>query len=103
TVLYFLTPHPLRWSLLLAASCIFYMAFIPVYILILFVTILIDYFAAIYIERVPVHKRRGLLVASIASTCAVLFIFKYFNFFITNVNAIARFLHWNYSLSVLRI
>ena len=45
-----LLPHRFRWMLLLAASCLFYMAFIPVYILILFVTILIDYFAALRIE-----------------------------------------------------
>lgn len=46
TLLYFLLPHRFRWMLLLAASCLFYMAFIPVYILVLFVTILIDYTAS---------------------------------------------------------
>jgi len=35
TALYFLLPHSWRWLLLLAASCVFYMAFIPAYILIL--------------------------------------------------------------------
>ena len=42
TLIYFLLPHKFRWFLLLAASCIFYMAFVPVYILILFATIIID-------------------------------------------------------------
>ena len=37
--LYFCLPWRYRTPMLLIASCIFYMAFIPVYILILFVTI----------------------------------------------------------------
>ena len=32
---YFILPHRFRWAWLLAASCLFYMYFIPVYILIL--------------------------------------------------------------------
>ena len=50
TALYFILPHKFRWGLLLAASCYFYMAFVPVYILILGFTIVIDYFAGIFIE-----------------------------------------------------
>src|SRR5678810_611804 len=42
---YFLLPYRWRWALLLAASCWFYMTFIPAYILILLVTISIDYVA----------------------------------------------------------
>ena len=79
--MYFLSPQRWRVTLLLAASCFFYMAFIPVYILILLVTILIDYFAGIYIERVEGPKKKALLCVSIVSTCAVLFVFKYLGFF----------------------
>ncbi len=43
TAAYFALPYRMRWVLLLGASCYFYMAFIPVYILILLFTILIDY------------------------------------------------------------
>jgi hypothetical protein len=35
TILYFALPFRLRWAMLLVASSIFYMAFIPIYILIL--------------------------------------------------------------------
>ena len=45
--IYFLIAQRWRVHWLLAASCVFYMAFIPVYILILVVTILIDYVAGI--------------------------------------------------------
>ncbi len=87
-LLYFLLPHAYRWILLLGASCLFYMFFIPKYILILFVTIIIDYFAGIYIARNEGRRKKIWLVASIISTCVVLIVFKYFNFFIDNINTV---------------
>ena len=51
TILYFLIPHKYRWFFLLMASCIFYMAFIPIYILVLGLTIAIDYTAGLLIEK----------------------------------------------------
>jgi D-alanyl-lipoteichoic acid acyltransferase DltB (MBOAT superfamily) len=103
TILYFVTPHPYRWFLLLTASCIFYMAFIPIYILVLALTIVIDYTAGLLMERTEGEKRRWLLIMSIVSTCSVLFVFKYFNFFNTNLSQLARFLHWNYSIESLSL
>ena len=50
TFLFFLLPHRLRWLLLLIASSLFYMAFIPIYILILAGMILVDYLAGLMIE-----------------------------------------------------
>src|SRR3989344_57175 len=88
---------------IVTAGCFFYMFFIPAYILILFITILIDYTAGILIERTQGRKRKIYLAVSIISTCLVLFIFKYYNFFIDNFNSIADLLHWNYSLNVLMI
>jgi alginate O-acetyltransferase complex protein AlgI len=105
TILYFLLPHRFRWQLLLLASCLFYMAFIPWYIVILFVTILIDYCAGIWLETpgMSAKKRKAVLTISILSTCLVLFVFKYFNFFNTNFAAIAHFLRWNYPIADLKI
>jgi alginate O-acetyltransferase complex protein AlgI len=103
TGLYFLLPYKFRWPLLLIASCIFYMFFIPVYIFILFTTILIDYFAAIYISRSEGRKRKLYLIISIFSTCLVLFVFKYFNFFNGNFKALATAAHWNYPIHALKI
>lgn len=70
------------------------MAFIPVYILILLVTILIDYFAAIYLEKVSGRRRRWLLWTSIIATCAVLFVFKYFYFFTHTFVGLANVAGW---------
>lgn len=81
TTTYFLLPHRYRWFLLLAASCYFYMAFIPAYILILFITITVDYLSGILIERSSGRKKLVFLMASILTNCGMLFFFKYFNFF----------------------
>jgi alginate O-acetyltransferase complex protein AlgI len=103
TVLYYLLPHRFRSTLLLFASCVFYMVFIPKYILVLLVTILIDYTAGIRIEKTTGKERKMWLYVSVISTVLVLFIFKYFNFFNANLAALAGFLHWNYSIGVLRL
>jgi alginate O-acetyltransferase complex protein AlgI len=101
--MYFLSPQRLRVGLLLAASCFFYMAFIPAYILILFITILIDYVAGIYIEQVEGPKKKALLVVSIVSTCVVLFIFKYFAFFTGSFEGLAGLLGWHVPHYVVKI
>jgi alginate O-acetyltransferase complex protein AlgI len=85
TALFYLLPHKLRWIHLLIASSVFYMFFIPQYILILLVTILIDYIAAIYIEKSEPNQKKKYLIISIISTCLVLFVFKYFDFFNHNM------------------
>jgi alginate O-acetyltransferase complex protein AlgI len=96
TALYFLAPHRFRWMLLLAASCVFYMAFIPKYLLILIFTIIVDYIAGIRIERSHGIKRKWMLVLSIVANVGVLAIFKYFNFVNTNLASIASQFSLNY-------
>lgn len=81
TSLYYTLPWSARWKMLLVASCYFYMSFVPAYILILLVTILIDYAMGILIAAAHGRRRTLYLLISILSTCAVLFIFKYYNFF----------------------
>ncbi len=95
---YFFMPQKWRWLWLLLASCCFYMAFIPAYILVLFLLILVDYTAALWIEKLQGQKRKIALLVSILSTCAVLFIFKYFDFINTSVAWIAHHFGWNYSI-----
>lgn len=81
TSLYFTLPPTKRWLLLLVSSCYFYMAFIPVYILILGFTIVIDYFAGTYIENTEGKKRKFFLTISLIANIGILAVFKYFNFF----------------------
>lgn len=95
TVIYFLLPQKYRWFHLLIASCIFYTAFIPVYIFILFFTIVIDYFAGLMISKSEGKRRKFFLVLSIVANVSVLAVFKYYNFFIDNINGFAKVLHLN--------
>src|ERR1700722_15280215 len=48
---FFCVPHPARWVWLLLSSCAFYACYIPEYLLILLLTIGVDYAAGILIER----------------------------------------------------
>ncbi|HMI79569.1 MAG TPA: MBOAT family O-acyltransferase [Ferruginibacter sp.] len=92
-----------RKILLLIGSSLFYMWFIPAYILILFLIIAIDYYAAKKIEDTHSKKaKKRLLIWAIVNTCLVLFIFKYNNFFIDNFNALGfhQVKHWHIILPI---
>lgn len=56
------------------------MAFVPIYILILGATIVVDYFAGIFIEHAKGDRRKTLLIISLVANIAVLCVFKYYNF-----------------------
>ncbi len=104
TLLYFWLPHRWRVIHLLAASCIFYMAFVPHYLLVLAATIVIDYAAGIWIEdTTDPRRKKWYLAISIVSTCLILFFFKYFNFFSESARAIAAALGIKYSSPLLEI
>ncbi|MFB0908302.1 MAG: MBOAT family protein, partial [Spirosomataceae bacterium] len=88
SLLYYTLRHRGRIWLLLLASCYFYMAFKPVYIFILLFTILVDYFAGIWIARAEGKKRKWLLILSLITNIGFLAIFKYFNFINQNLNIV---------------
>jgi len=88
-ILFFALSQRFRWSLLLIASCIFYMYFIPIYIFILFFTIIIDYIAGLVIEGAQGRKRKAFLILSLVANIGVLCVFKYYNFFVINLEHIS--------------
>ncbi len=87
TFLYFTLPHKYRWLLLLMGSCYFYMAFIPVYILILGFTIVVDYWAGIFLEKIEGKNKKLFLIASLIANIGVLAVFKYYNFLNDNLTS----------------
>jgi alginate O-acetyltransferase complex protein AlgI len=103
TTLYFLFPHAYRWGLLLLASAIFYMAFVPSYILILVVTIINDYIAGRMIETAPLRQKNLFLIISILVNVGFLAFFKYFNFINENFALMARIFHQTDPISNLSI
>jgi alginate O-acetyltransferase complex protein AlgI len=79
------------------------MAFIPKYILILCITITVDYLAGIGLEKLQGSQRRWLLVTSILANLGMLAFFKYINFANENLAELAKLLDWNYPVHNLSI
>jgi alginate O-acetyltransferase complex protein AlgI len=100
---YFALPQKRRWLLLLVASCGFYMAFVPLFILILAFTILVDYASGILIEGASGQRRKAFLAASIAANVSVLAAFKYFNFLSINATALLHLAGASASLPLLHL
>jgi D-alanyl-lipoteichoic acid acyltransferase DltB (MBOAT superfamily) len=88
TFLYFVIPYKLRWALLLLASCVFYAFFKWEYIFILLFTIVIDYFAGIWIDKTQGVMRKWALAISLVANIGVLALFKYYYFILDNVNSL---------------
>lgn len=84
-LLHWMSPRGFRVALLLLASCYFYMAFIPKFILILFALILVDFAAGIWIEKSEGNQKKFALVFSLCANLGILFFFKYYNFFASNL------------------
>ncbi|MFC1462768.1 MBOAT family O-acyltransferase [Verrucomicrobiota bacterium] len=81
-VLYFAVPHRFRWPLLLVASYYFYMCWNVRYAGLIFFTTAVSYVTALWMGRVGSRSARLLLLnLSLVANLAVLFLFKYFNFF----------------------
>lgn len=103
TSIYYTIPHKFRWALLLASSCYFYMVFVPIYILILGFTIVVDYFAGILLENSEGKKRKYYLIASLIANIGVLAIFKYYNFLNGNITALLHGFNWENPIPYLEI
>lgn len=88
--LYWALPHRFRWPLLLAASYYFYMSWNVKYVALILFTTAVSYTAAVLLEKTEEHKKRRLLLtAALVASLGVLFIFKYFNFFMGSLAAAA--------------
>lgn len=84
-VLYLVTKKELHNPILLIASIIFYAWGEPKYLAIMLLTILINYFGAIAIDKFQSHKKIPLVLTIIANLSFLIY-FKYFNFLIENCN-----------------
>lgn len=82
-LMYWASPHKYRWMLLLAASYFFYGSWRAEFLILIVYSTCVDYFAALQIDTTKdLLKKRMWLSISLVSNFGVLFIFKYFNFFI---------------------
>ena len=84
TLLYFAVSPRMRWVLLVIASYYFYMSWRPWYALLLLFATVVSFTCGLMIgseKRAAV--RRAYLISGCAINLAVLFVFKYFDFFNT--------------------
>lgn len=88
--LYWLAPTwPLRKRVLLGASYVFYGAWNPPYVVLLFLATLVDWLLARAIGRsANPYKRKTLLIASLVSNLGLLSYFKYGKFLLASFTAI---------------
>ena len=78
---HYAAPRPLRKYILLIASYWFYMAWNYLFIPLLLTLTVIDYVAAIWMERVTSPgRRKAFLILSLAANLGFLGFFKYYNF-----------------------
>ena len=80
------TQLKLRNLFLLFSSYYFYMCWEPTYALLLFISTIVTYLAALGIGHYQEKKKKKLcLVSSIVINLSILFLFKYYNFFANNL------------------
>lgn len=80
---YYCLPPKYRLFLLFLASCVFYLAYKPEYIFILFFLISIDFVTAFFIAKAKGRRRILLLLISLGMNLGILFFFKYVPFLAT--------------------
>lgn len=87
----FILPVKIRNLFLLCRSLYFYMSWEPKYILLIGFSIIVTYFGGIFIDRFSqqgnLKLKKATLTAAVLSNLAVLFVFKYYDFFARNVNS----------------
>lgn len=87
-LLYFIVPHKGRHLWLLVASYYFYMSWNPKYAMLMGLSTLITFVSGLLIgsKNATTWQKKLWVFLSLASNLAILFFYKYFSFFIENVN-----------------
>ena len=90
-LVYYIVPKPLKNTVILLSGLVFYTWGEPVYVVVMIISTLIDYFAGIIIWKKGdnIIIRRICLIVSIVMNLTLLFTFKYSGFIADNINAIA--------------
>lgn len=98
-LLYFAFPHRVRYIWLLLASYFFYMSWNPKYALLIALSSLITYLSGLLIGREndildqadnsqALFRKKFWVFLSMLSNLSILFLFKYFYFFLDNINQV---------------
>lgn len=91
---HFLLPSRYRWMGLLVAGHVFYMSYVPWYVLLLWAAIVLDFTAALGIESARSARGRNIwLWTSVAGTAGLLGVFKYYGWASALAKPLAEWLH----------
>jgi len=87
-LIYFLSPNKLKNAVLLAFSLLFYYFGEQLYVIILLISTILDYTCSLCIERFSGTKKADIfLIISIVGNLGMLGFFKYYDFFVSNINS----------------
>ena len=78
---FYASPRAFRRVILLIASYVFYLSWNYKFVVLLLGLTVVDYVAAIAIERAPATRKKPFLLISLAANLGMLGFFKYYNFF----------------------
>ncbi len=93
-LLYYLAPRPLKNAVLLVCSVLFYAWGAPRFILVILGTTLLDFFLVNRMnDSENETERKIMLTISVLVNIGLLFLFKYSNFFVENINILLKTLH----------
>ena len=84
-ILYFIVPKKYKNVILLISSLLFYFYGEPIYVFLMIAEILIAYFGALLIDK---YKDKTILIILLIIHISLLFIFKYTDFILANINNI---------------
>ena len=97
-LVYFLIPHKYRWVWLLVSSYVFYMGWNAAYALLLLFSTTVTWLTGLAVDRCIVAKRRKVFLGlGIAINLSILFVFKYFGFFMETLYSLWDALGVKYS------
>lgn len=88
-IIYYLVPGKVKNPVLFLGSIVFYGWGEPKYLILLLVSICVNWLAGLLIGRFRGKGDRLVLVCALVFDIAMLFFFKYINFFIENINALS--------------
>ena len=93
-ILYFFCTHKICKNiisqiLLLSASLFFYACWNPAYLALILISVIITYLSGICMEKYE-SKKKFILTASLISNLAILFFFKYYNFFADSLHSVSK-------------
>ena len=102
--LFFSVPQKRRWIILLAASYFFYGYWKPSYLVLIFLSTVLDFFLSNRIHSCKEKKKKKrLLYLSLTSNLGLLFLFKYFDFLAGSINEGLEYFKSDYKISLLNL